>query len=352
MFIEFQVANQGSHGGIYAWARMLDFAMTGNATSFNEANSAGLTYYKLWTNANPGGWTARDRIGTFASASDLWAWSQPVIGKQDIPFFHKGFGLRLNAVNSTQNNYFQGYMGAFQNPANRNAYAAFDQARPLNANYNTEPGTTVRYDALNSYNRKVFQDRYIVSAAEGYVFIGNVTQCTFWAVVDGTALPIHQFATSSSIPMIGLSGMQQDSGTSLTRHDLMVHVHKYDSGSGATYNTLSSFTQVVSSDSTFPPSTQNFLNLYPSSVSGLSLLDRFDEDGKKSTALYPIIVGNPIRGNAYQTTEGTLLVSGQSHETGQTFYVGPSRYYKFTCTHDRTSRRSDFSGLTIGVPVR
>lgn len=351
MFIEFQVANQSNHGGIYAWARMLDFAMTGNATSFNEANSAGLTYYKLWTNANPGGWTSRSKIGPFNAAGNTWNWSQPVIGKQDIPFFHKGFGLRLNVLSSA-NNYFQGFMGAFQNPADRNAHAAFDQGRSLNANYTTNTVTTARFDALNSNNRFAFQDRYIVSAAEGYVFIGNVTQCTFWAVVDGTALPIHQFATSSSIPMIGLSGMQPDTGVTNTRHDLTVHVHKYDSGSGASYNTLSSFNQVVSSDSGAAPSTTNFLNLYPSSVSGLSLLDRFDEDGKKSTALYPIIVGNPIRGNAYQTTEGTLLVSGQSHETGQTFYVGPSRYYKFTCTHDRVARNSVFSGLTIGVPVR
>ena len=37
------------------------------------------------------------------------------------------------------------------------------------------------------------QDRFIVSAANGYLFIGNVTQATFWAVCNGTALPIHQF---------------------------------------------------------------------------------------------------------------------------------------------------------------
>jgi hypothetical protein len=171
------------------------------------------------------------------------------------------------------------------------------------------------------------------------------------AVVDATTLPIHQYATSSAIPMLAITGAGENSSSN-SRHDLRVHVHKYDSGAGTSYNQLSSFSQQINGDSTAAPSTTNFLSLYPSSISNQGFLDRFDVDGKRSTALYPIIIGNPIRGNAYQTTEGILLLSGQSHETGQTFYVGSARYYKFVCSHDRANRAPAFAGLVLGIPVR
>lgn len=360
MFVEFQTTNSGDSTGrgLRAFAYMLDYVLTSNTASRTTAISQGLDFFIEWTNENPGGWTRRETSGDFSSTSATpgqhWAWSQPVIGKPDQAFFHKGFALRWNngTSNSLINNYFNGFMGAFQNPSSRTAFAAFDFARPLNHNFTTAGDSSVRYDALNSHNRSVFQDRYIFAAAEGYMFIGNITQGTFWAVVDGTTLPIHQYPTSSSIPMLGLTGMQQSASTALTRHDLRVHVHKYDSGSGPTYNQLSSFSQQINGDSTAAPNTQNFLSLYPSSLTNQGFLDRFDEDGKKSTALYPIIIGNPIRGNAYQTTEGLLLLSGQNHETGQTFYVGPSRYYKFVCSHDRANRAPAFAGLVLGIPVR
>ena len=362
MFVEFQTAGVSTAGGagLRAFAYMLDYVMTSNVDRRTTAIAQGLSFYVEHSTENPGGWTRRETVGDFDSTSGTpnqwWAWSQPVIGKQDLPFFHKGFALRFNTgatgASGGNNNYFNGFMGAFQDPANRNTFAPFDFARPLNHNFTTSSIANVRFDTLNSHLRRVSDDRYVMAAAEGYMFIGNITQGTFWAVVDGTTLPINQFSSSASIPMLGLSGMQQTDSTSLTRHDLRVHVHKYDSGSGTTYNQLSSFSQQLNGDNAAAPNTTNFLHLYPSSLSNQGFLDRFDEDGKKSTALYPIIIGNPIRGNAYQTAEGILLLSGQNHETGQTFYVGSARYYKFVCSHDRANRAPAFAGLVLGIPIR
>lgn len=357
MFVEFKVSNSDSITGygLRAWVHMLDYVLTSNSASLTNAINYGLDYYTVWSDQNTGDWTRRVTSGDFSSTSsspgDYWAWSQPVIGKSTQPFFHKGFALRWNRRSADENNYFQGYMGAFQDPSDRDAFGPFDFGRPLNWAFTNNYTGATNFSTLNSNNRYVHEDRYIMAAAEGYMFIGNVDQGTFWSVVDGTTLPIHEFSTSSSIPMLAITGAGNNS-TSLTRHDLRVHVHKYDSGSGTAYNQLSSFSQQINGDSTAAPNTQNFLNLYPSSLSNQGFLDRYDEDGKKSTALYPIIIGNPIRGNAYQTTEGILLLSGQNHETSQTFYVGPARYYKFVSSHDRVNRAPEFAGLTVGVPVR
>ncbi len=356
MFVEFKTTDSGIDQGfgLRQWMWMLDYIMTNNTASLNSAISMGLEYYTLWSDQNPGNWVRRETVGNFNSSSsspgDYWAWSQPVIGKSNQPFFHKGFAVRWNR-RGVDNNYFQGFMGAFQDPSSRDNFGPFDFARPLNWAFTTNFTTSTNWSSLNSNNRRIFDDRYVMAAAEGYVFIGNIDQGTFWSVVDGTTLPIHQFTTSSAIPMLGITGAGPNDGT-LNRHDLRVHVHKYDSGAGTAYNQLSSFSQQINGDSTAAPSTQNFLNLYPSSLANRGFLNRFDEDGKKSTALYPIIIGNPIRGNAYQTTEGILLLSGQNHETSQTFYVGPARYYKFVSSHDRINRAPAFAGLTIGVPVR
>ena len=354
MFIEFQTNSTGTGQGLIPFANIIDYAMTNTAESLSTAQP-NLSYYQLFSDANPGAWTRRVTVGTFSAVNNYWAWSQSVTGKPDQAFFHKGFALRYNtdASSPTSNNYYQGYMGAFQDPASRTTFAAFDFARPLNHNFTTNTTTAVRYDTLSGSLRAIYLDRFIVSAANGYLFIGNVTQGTFWAVCNGTALPIHQFSTSASIPMIGLTGLGDIStGTIPTRHDLRVHVHKYDSGSGTAYNQLSSFDQQLNSDSTAAPNNTNFLNLYPSSLANQGFLDRYDADGKKTTAIYPIIIGNPIKGNAYQTVDGLVILSGQNHETGQTFYIGANRYYKFVCTHDRTSRQPAFAGLTIGVPIR
>lgn len=357
MFVEFQAAaNVVADRGVTSWAYMLDYVMTGSASSVASRDTAlqnGAAVFTEWTNANPGGWTRRSSTGNFSVVGNSWTWSQPCIGMPDQAFYHKGFGLVMNTINSGASNYFNGFMGAFQDPASRTNFAPFDFARPLNWAYGFGAGsnTSVDYSVLNSPVRYVYQDRYVMAAAEGYMFIGNIDQGTFWAVVDGTALPIHQFATSSAIPMLAITGAGNN-GTGLTRHDLRVHVHKYDSGAGESHNQLSSFSQQLNGDSTAAPSTTAFLNLYPSSLTNQGFLDRFDVDGKRSTALYPIIIGNPIRGNAYQTTEGLLLLSGQNHATGQTFYVGSARYYKFVCTHDRANRAPAFAGLVLGIPVR
>lgn len=357
MFVEFQATDSGSINGhgLRAFAYMLDYVMTSTVSSRTTAVSQGLAFFNEWTNANPGAWTRRETNGDFNSASlspgHYWAWSQSITGKPDQAFFHKGFALRWNSQNQQgANNYFNGWMGSFQDPASRTNFAAFDFGRSLNyAGTNTHFSTN--FSNLNSNGRRVDQDRYVMAAAQGYVFIGNIDQGTFWAVVDGTVLPIHEFPTSSAIPMLGITGAG-DNSTSLTRHDLRVHVHKYDSGVETSYNQLSSFSQQINGDNAAAPSTQNFLNLYPSSLTNAGFLDRFDVDGKKSTALYPIIIGNPIRGNAYQTAEGLLLLSGQNHSTGQTFYVGSARYYKFVCSHDRANRAPAFAGLVLGIPVR
>lgn len=362
MFVEFQTtgntANEGF--GLRAFAYMLDYVLTSTEASRTTAIAQGLSFYNLWTDANPGGWTRRETQGDFNATTQAqldtvphryWAWSQKVIGKVDEPFFHKGFALRHNVWNSVTNGYFSGWMGAFQNPADRTAFGPFDFGRPLNWALTTDSNGAVNFHTLNSHNRTISNDRYIMAAAAGYMFIGNIDQGCFWAVTDGTTLPIHEFPTSSAIPMLGLSG-SGDNAAALTRHDLRVHVHKYDSGAGPAHNQLSSFSQQLNSDSAAAPNTTNFLNLYPSSLANQGFLDRFDINGKKSTALYPIIIGNPIRGNAYQTTEGILLLSGQNHETGQTFYVGSARYYKFVCSHDRANRAPAFAGLVLGIPVR
>jgi hypothetical protein len=360
MFVEFQASNNGSTGngnGLRSFAYVLDYVLTSNASSLTTAINQGLVYYVVYSDQNPGLWTRRETVGDFDSSAtapgEYWAYSQRVIGKPDQAFYHKGFALRWNAGTTSVgfNNYFNGFMGAFQDPADRTNFASFDFARPLNWPLTNTATNSVSFAHLNSNNRSVSADRYIMSAAEGYMFIGNLDQGTFWAVVDGTTLPIHEYTSSAAIPMLGLTGAG-DNGNSLTRHDLRIHVHKYDSGAGTAYNQLSSFNQQINGDSTSAPNTVNFLNLYPSSLANQGFPNRFDADGKRTTALYPIIIGNPIRGNAYQTTEGLLILSGQDHVTGQTFYVGSSRYYKFVCTHDRTNRLPAFSGLTIGVPIR
>jgi len=254
MFIEFQTTDTGSGRGLIPFANIIDYAMTNTAESLSTAQP-NLSYYQLFSDANPGAWTRRETVGTFSTVNNYWAWSQSVTGKSDQAFFHKGFALRYNgdATTTIANNYYNGFMGAFQDPASRTTFAGFDFARPLNHNFTTSTGgITARYDTLSSSVRGIYQDRFIVSAANGYLFIGNVTQATFWAVCNGTALPIHQFSTSASIPMIGLTGLG-DATTSLTRHDLRVHVHKYDSGSGTAYNELSSFNQQLNSDSTAAP---------------------------------------------------------------------------------------------------
>ena len=359
MFVEFQTTDSGATTGhgLRAFAYMLDYVLTSTVSSRTTAISQGLTFFNEWTSANVGGWTRRETNGDFNSSAvspgQFWAYSQSVFGKPDQAFFHKGFALRWNRGNQNgANNYFNGFLGSFQDPASRTTFAPFDFGRSLNWNFTgTEDTTSTTFANLNSNNRQINGDRYIMAAAQGYMFIGNIDQGTFWSVVDATTLPIHQYATSSAIPMLAITGAG-DNSTSLTRHDLRVHVHKYDSGAGTSYNQLSSFSQQINGDSTAAPSTTNFLNLYPSSISNQGFLDRFDVDGKRSTALYPIIIGNPIRGNAYQTTEGILLLSGQSHETGQTFYVGSARYYKFVCSHDRANRAPAFAGLVLGIPVR
>lgn len=361
MFVQFQAANSGNGtgNGLRAFVYMLDYVMAGSSTNTQSRATAiaqGLTNFTEWSTENPGGWTRRENVGDFnstlAEPAHYWAWSQPVIGKSTEAFFQKGFALRWNVgAGSNFNNYFNGWMGSFQDPASRTTFAPFDFGRPLNWPFTTGATNAVNYASLNSNNRQVHLDRYVMAAAEGYMFIGNIDQGTFWSVVDATTLPIHEFPTSSAIPMLAITGAG-DNGIALTRHDLRVHVHKYDSGAGTSHNALSSFSQQINGDSTAAPSTTAFLNLYPSSLTDRGFLDRFDTDGKRSTALYPIIIGNPIRGNAYQTTEGLLLLSGQNHETGQTFYVGPARYYKFVCSHDRTNRAPAFSGLVLGIPVR
>jgi len=154
------------------------------------------------------------------------------------------------------------------------------------------------------------------------MFIGNLTMGNFWAVVDATVLPTHQYASSNAIPMLGFSGMGQNASANV-RNELTVHVHKYDSGNEATYNTLLSTTQTISSDSTTTIVNQNFLSMYPYSGNSLSAYaNKFDVDGKRSTTVYPIIIGNPIKGNSFQSAAGLVLLGGQNHETGQTFYVG------------------------------
>jgi hypothetical protein len=358
MFVEVRVNNTGSNtgSGISTFANLLDYVLAGNQSSLTNAqNNGGFQYFNEWSNENPGAWDRRETNGNFTSTSSTpghyFAWSQKINGKLDQAFFHKGFAFRWNSLNANANNAFGGYMGSFQSTVSRTTFGAFDFGRSLNWAYTTNINTGANFAALNSNLRYIYQDNYIIAAAEGYMFIGNIDQGTFWAVTDGTALPIHQYTSSSSIPMIGLSGSGVN-GSSNTRHDLTIHVHKYDTGSGSTYNQLSSFYQQVNSDNAAAPNTTNFLNLYPSSLINSGFLDRFDEDGKKTTALYPIIVGNPIKGNAYQTVEGIIILSGQGHQTGQTFYVGSARYYKFVCTHDRVSRAPAYSGLTIGIPIR
>lgn len=357
MFVEFQTTNSGANTGygLRAFAYMLDYVLTSTAASRTTAVAQGLSFFNEWSSSNAGAWTRQETNGDFTSGISVpalhWAWSQSVTGKADQAFFHKGFALRWNNGNPAHdNNYFNGFMGSFQDPASRTIFAPFDFGRSLNwAGTNSSFGTN--HSTLNSNGRRIEQDRYIMAAAQGYMFIGNIDQGCFWSVTDATVLPIHQYATSSAIPMLAITGAGDNSG-SLTRHDLRVHVHKYDSGAGTTYNQLSSFSQQINGDNAAAPNSQNFLNLYPSSIANQQFLDRFDVDGKKSTALYPIIIGNPILGNAYQTTEGLLLLSGLGHETGQTFYVGSARYYKFVCSHDRANRAPQNAGLVLGIPVR
>lgn len=360
MFLEFKssdsLVSTGTGRGLRTLAYMLDYVLTGTTSSKTLAVST-TSLFTEWSTDNPGGWVRRETNGDFSSSSttpsQYWAWSAPVLGKPNQAFFHKGFALRWNAgaSNVGVNNYFQGYMGAFQSVNDRTTFGSFDFGRPLNHNFTTNTATTERFDTLTGgYARTIDMDRYVLAAAEGYMFIGNIDRGTFWAITDGTTLPIHEYTTSSAIPMIGLTGLGPLTSPN-TRHDLRVHVHKYDSGAGASHNQLSSFDQLINGDNTTPPSSINFLSLYPSSANNQGFLDRFDAAGKRTTALYPIIIGNPIRGNAYQTTEGLLLLSGQNHETGQTFYVGTARYYKFVCSHDLT-RSPAFSGLVIGIPIR
>ena len=357
MFIRFKPNNTGDDQGygLNVLARWVDYALAGNTDSrtFAIANSS---TYREYSTANGGNWTRRQSSGTFSSTStspgQYWVWSQNVVDKPDQAFFHKGFAIRWNQDGS-YTNYWQGYMGAFQDPSDRNNFADFDFARPLNTNFNTNTTSTTRYDSIQGQTGlRPYEVEWIVAAAQGYMVLGNLTRGTFWAVMDGTVLPIHEYTTSAAIPMIGLSGMQHSSSTSLTEHWLRVLVHKYDSGSGTSYNQLTSLTQDMNSTSTTAPDASNFLKLYPTSASNKGFLDRFDAEGKKTTALYPFIIGNPIKGNAYQTADGIVLLSGQNHETGQTFYIGSARYFKFVCTHDYSLKRSEFSGLTIGIPIR
>lgn len=360
MFIRFKPSAQGYDFGygIHALAHWLDYALSGN-TSSRATAIAYSTSYREYSTANAGNWVSRFKNGGFNSttynAGHTWAWSQSVVDKPDQPFFHKGFAVRCNvfdAADGADNNCLQGYMGSFQDQAGRNNVGSFDYGRPLNTNYTTNISGNTRHDTIAGNFRKVSDSEWIVAAAQGYMFLGNLTRGTFWAVMDGTVLPIHEYTTSAAIPMIGLSGMQHDGSTALTKHWLRVLVHKYDSGSGAGYNQLISLNQDMNSDSSTPPNSANFLKLYPTSASNQGLLDRFDSEGKKTTALYPFIIGNPILGNAYQTADGIVLLSGQNHETGQTFYIGSARYFKFVCTHDYDFKQSQYSGLTIGIPIR
>jgi hypothetical protein len=359
MFLEFQTLDSGVNRGfgLDAFAHLLHYVLTNDTAArtaaLSTAITGGLAFLNEWSTENPGGWVRRElNSSSFFNSSTsspglYWAWSQPVQGKPDQAFYHKGFAIRWNERSSGVPNYFNGFMGSFQDFSNRTAFAPFDFARPLNVNLSFG-STSGRFDTLNAAS--IFSDRYVFAAGQGYMFIGNITQATFWAVVDATTLPIHEYPGSSAIPMVGLSGLGV-AGSSNVRHDLHVSVHKYDSGAGATFNQLSSFTQMLNSDSATAINTQQFLRLYPQSLAA-GLPDRFDEDGKRSPAIYPIILGNPILGNAYQTVEGLVLVSGQNHETGQTFYIGPTRYYKFVCTHERANRTPATASLTIGIPVR
>lgn len=358
MFIRFKPSTQGGDdfgGGLRCLANWLDYALSGNTTSRSLAISLS-SNYREYSTANAGNWTSVTKTGDFDSTAaypgHAWIWSQSVVDKPDQPFFRKGFAIRWNE-RGNKHNYWQGYMGAFQDQSDRSAYAAFDYGRPLNSNFTTNTNDTgSRYDCINGSFARVYDSEWIVAAATGYVVLGNLSRGTFWAVMDGTVLPIHEYTTSAAIPMIALSGAQHSSSTSLTKYWLRVHVHKYDSGSGSSYNSLTSTVQDMNSDATDAPNATNFLKLYPTSASNQGFLDRFDSEGKKTTALYPFIIGNPIKGNAYQTADGIVLLSGQNHETGQTFYIGSARYFKFVCTHDYNSKQSQYSGLTLGIPIR
>ena len=365
MFLEcsFPSTSEQTGWGLRELAYTLDYALTNTAASKTTAQATGTTITELST-SSPGNWVRRQTLGDFNPSAQgatyggvAWAWSQPVTGKPDQAFYHKGFGLAFNhrgqlGNTNPPNNYYQGYMGAFQNAADKNAFATFDSFRPLNWPYTTAATETVSHATLSGDRRFVYQDKYIIAAAQGYMFIGNLTMGNFWAVVDATVLPTHQYASSNAIPMLGFSGLGQNITTGNTRNELTVLVHKYDSGNEATYNALLSTTQTISSDSATTIVNQNFLSMYPYSGNSLSAYaNKFDVDGKRSTTVYPIIIGNPIKGNSFQSAAGLVLLGGQNHETGQTFYVGNTRYYKFVCTHD-INKSTATATLTLGIPIK
>jgi len=56
MFIEFQTTDTGSGRGLIPFANIIDYAMTNTAESLSTAQP-NLSYYQLFSDANPGAWT-------------------------------------------------------------------------------------------------------------------------------------------------------------------------------------------------------------------------------------------------------------------------------------------------------
>ena len=81
MFVEFKTTNSGTNtgNGLRTWVYMLDYVMTNNTASLNNAISYGLEYYTVWSDQNPGDWVRRETNGSFNTSSATpgqhWAWS-------------------------------------------------------------------------------------------------------------------------------------------------------------------------------------------------------------------------------------------------------------------------------------
>lgn len=346
MFAEF-VINDNTYSGTKTLITLVE-GLANNNTAGISAGSGQCSFYFNYGTTVAGGWATQAKNFGAGQSTPNVTLAAPVTGKTDLPGFRKGFGLRTNSETYQAAGNISGFMGSFQG-ANTAAYSSFDFDRALNhigSGETAGAGYGSRRDSLTGGNGQPYGKRFIMSVTDKYLFLGCIDTRCFYYVGNASPFPLHDYASSLSIPMIGITG-QGNSNNS--EYNLFVHTSKYATGDTSTYNSLLSTNQDLTISNQAGTS-DYFLRMYPSSQQDQFMRDRYNQHGNREPAVYPMIVGNPYRGNPWQIADGLVVLSGQNHYTGQVFYVGDRRYYKMVCTHNTGDYRT--WGINIGILMR
>jgi hypothetical protein len=349
MFVEFVPTTADGTGGTKTFIKILNAVATGNNVLKAEATTSTYCSFYHEYSTGAGGWTEKLIYAGPTEQTPKTEIHAPVAGKADKPAYRKGFAVRTNSTTYNNHGNLSGFLGSFAtSDIEATTYGNFDYARPLNFLGAGEAGNEApnRRDSIDQWGT-VAGKRWVISVNQSFIFVGCVTNRTFWYVGNASASIVHGYPNSDAVPMIGLSGMGNGDNT---QYYLQAHLHKYQPGVNISrFNNLLSTSQdiTVTTGDSYNNFNDNLIKMYPNSTSESFISDRYNRYGNQSTAVYPFMLGNHLRGNAWQIPEGIVLLSGKNHQTGEVFYVSGRRYYKFSCTHNESDTRN--RGLNIGI---